>query len=167
MIQTLWQLVAENRKDGTQKILAIGTEGEVKKEIFSERRQRQCENMGFPLLFIEPLNGGERILADDIIEGHANPLERWLIVKSGSNCLIPQIYTALGTYTAIRNTVFDLLGEDRERYGIRLIAGPETSSEIRYSHDCFRAVNEYENNVQTMVRALPMDSIPDVEDRKR
>lgn len=27
MIQTLWQLVAENRKDGTQKILAIGIEG--------------------------------------------------------------------------------------------------------------------------------------------
>ena len=167
MIQTLWQIVAENRKDGTQKVLAVGAEGEVKKEILSERCQRQCENMGFPLLFIEPVNGGERIFADDIKEGHADPLEKWVIVRNGSNWLVPQTYTTLGTYTAIRNTVFDLLKEDRERYRIRLIAGPETSSEIRYSCDRFRAVNEYENSVQTMVRALPMDSIPDVEDRKQ
>lgn len=165
MIQTLWQVVAENRKDGTQKVLMVGTEGKVKKEIFSERCQRQCENMGFSLLFIEPVNGGERIFADDIIEGHTDPLERWLIVKSGSNWLVPQIYTALGTYTAIRNTVFDLLQEDREHSGTRFIAGPETSSEIRYSHDRFCDVDEYENNVQTMVKAFPIDNIPDVEER--
>ena len=165
MIQTLWQLIAENRKDGTQKVLAIGTEGGAKKEIFSERCQRQCENMGFPLLFIEPVNGGERIFADDITEGHTDPLERWLIVKSGSNWLVPQIYTALGTYTAIRNTVFDLLKEDREHSGTRFIAGPEASSEIRYSNDRFWGVDEYENSVQTRVSAVPMDSIPNVEER--
>ena len=167
MIQTLWQIVAENRKDGTQKVLAVGAEGEVKKEILSERCQRQCENMGFPLLFIEPINGGERIFADDIIEGHTNPLERWLIVKSGSNWLVPQTYTALGTYTAIRNTVFNLLKEDRERSAIRFTADPEVSSEIKYLNDRFWGVDEYENSVQTMVSAVPMDSIPDVEDRKQ
>lgn len=165
MIQTLWQIVAENRKDGTQKVLAVGAEGEVKKEILSERCQRQCENMGFPLLFIEPVNGGERIFADDIKEGHADHLEKWVIVRNGSNWPFPQIYTALGTYTAIRNTVFDLLQEDRERYGIRLIAGPETSSEIRYSHDSFLEFDAYENSVQIMVKASPMGIIADVEER--
>lgn len=165
MIQTLWQVVAENRKDGTQKVLVVGTEGEVKKEIFSERCQRQCENMGFPLLFIEPVNGGERIFADDIIEGHTDPLERWLIVKSGSNWLVPQIYTALGTYTVIRDTVFNLLKEDRENSGIRLISGPEASNGIRYRRNCFFEINEYENDVQTAVKAFPIDNITDVEER--
>lgn len=166
MIQTLWQIVAENRKDGTQKVLAVGAEGEVKKEILSERCQRQCENMGFPLLFIEPVNGGERIFADDIKEGHADPLEKWVIVRNGSNWPFPQIYTALGTYTAIRNMVFDLLKEDRERSAIRFTAGPEVSSEIRYSNDRFWGVDEYENSVQSRVSAVPMDSVPDAVERR-
>lgn len=166
MIQTLWQLVAENRKNGTQKVLAVGAEGEVKKEILSERCQRQCENMGFPLLFIEPVNGGERIFADDIKEGHADPLEKWVIVRNGSNWSFPQIYTALGTYTAIRNTVFDLLEECRGFSTIRFTAGPKASSEIGYSHDRFWGFDEYENSVQIMVRALPMDSVPDAVERR-
>lgn len=165
MIQTLWQIVAENRKDGTQKVLAVGAEGEVKKEILSEHCQRQCENMGFPLLFIEPVNGGERIFADDIKEGHADPLEKWLIVKNSSNWSFPLIYTALGTYTAIRNTVFDLLKEEREYSAIRFIAGPKASSEISYSHDRFWGFDAYENSVQIMVKASPMSIIPDVEER--
>lgn len=110
-----------------------------------------------------------KIYFADIDNGHSNPEELWLITES-NQIFAPFVYVARGTFSMIRQLLFELAQDDLRWFKeSRIDYAPTELDEVTYDDDgTFHVTNQYRDpKTFTMFSATVIENIQDISKRGR
>lgn len=165
-----WELYAFDFKTHVYKKVLWGLKKPVEQELVKLYEKYMADpNAKADCVFMKEKGSRSdvKIYFADIYNGHSNPQELWLITESDS-IFAPFVYVARGTFSMIRQLLFDLAQEDSRYFEeTKIKYAPTELAEVAYDDDgTFHVTNQYRDPESfTMFSATVIENVWDISRR--